>query len=104
MGATVITPTSSVEIHAVGRHWYQVSLVLFINGGLCRYVRTYWIITVPVGRTTVNLYPVIDPSMQVHEHANAFQINNTALASLPVNLRVQLDMLGQQLNLADTVD
>ena len=59
---------------------------------------------VAVGRTSVNLYAIIDPGMHVEERAHAFQINKTAPASTPVDLRVQLDALGQQLNLAATVD
>ncbi len=42
--------------------------------------------------------------MHVEERAHAFQINKTALASMPVDLRVRLNVLGQQLNLAATVD
>ncbi len=59
---------------------------------------------VTVGRTSVNLYAIINPGMHVEERAHAFQINKTALALMPVNLRVQLDALGQQLNLAAMVD
>jgi hypothetical protein len=62
------------------------------------------LVPVSVGRTTVNLYPVIDPGMPVEERAHVFQVNKTALASAPVDLRVQLDVLGQQLNLAATVN
>jgi hypothetical protein len=62
------------------------------------------LVPVAVGRTSVNLYAVINPGMHVEERAHAFQINKTALASTPVDLRVQLDALGQQLNLAATVD
>ncbi len=62
------------------------------------------LVPVAVGCTSVNLYSIIDPGMHVEERAHAFQINKTALASTPVNLRVQLDVLGQQLNLAATVD
>jgi hypothetical protein len=61
-------------------------------------------VPVPVGRTLVNLYAIIDLGMHVEEHAHTFQINKTALASTPVDLRVQLDALDQQLNLAATVD
>jgi hypothetical protein len=61
------------------------------------------LVPVPVGRTTVNLYPVIDPSMQVHKRAHPFQINKTTLAPLPVDLQFQLNVLGQQLNLATMV-
>ncbi len=62
------------------------------------------LVPVTVGHTLVNLYAIIDPGMHVEEHAHAFQINKTALASTPVNLQVQLDALGQQLNLPATVD
>jgi hypothetical protein len=62
------------------------------------------LVPVSIGHATVNLYPVIDPSMPVEERTYAFQVNKTALASAPVDLRVQLDALGQQLNLAATVD
>jgi hypothetical protein len=61
-------------------------------------------VPVAVGRTSVNLYTIIDPGMHVEERTHAFQINKTALASTPVDLRVQLEALGQQLNLATTVD
>ncbi len=54
------------------------------------------LVPVSVGHTTVNLYPVIDPGMPVEERAHAFQVNKTAQASAPINLRVQLDALGQQ--------
>ena len=62
------------------------------------------LVPVAVGRTSANLYSIIDPGMHVEERAHAFQINKTALASTLVNLRVQLNMLGQQINLAATVD
>ncbi len=62
------------------------------------------LVPVAVGHATVNLYPVIDPSMPVEERAHAYQVKKTALASAPVNLRVQLNALGQQLNLVATVD
>ena len=52
------------------------------------------LVPVAVGRTMVNLYKVIDPGIQIEERAHAYQINKTALASAPVDLRVQLDMLG----------
>jgi hypothetical protein len=37
-------------------------------------------------RTSVSLYPVIDPDMPVEECAHMCQINKTALVSLPINL------------------
>jgi hypothetical protein len=61
-------------------------------------------VPVAVGRTSVNLYAVLNPGMHVEEGTHVFQINKTALASTPVDLRVRLDALGQQLNLAATVD
>ena len=62
------------------------------------------LVPLAVGCTLVNLYAIIDPGMHVEERAHAFQINKTALASTSVDLRVWLDALGQQLNLAATVD
>ncbi len=62
------------------------------------------LVPVAVGRTTINLYAVVDPGMQFEERAHTYQINKTALASTPVNLRVQLNALGQQLILAAMVD
>ena len=62
------------------------------------------LIPVAVGRTLVNLYTVINPGMHVEERTHAFLINKTALASTPVDLQVQLEALGQQLNLAAMFD
>jgi hypothetical protein len=62
------------------------------------------LVPVAVGHTTVILYAIIDPGMQVKERNHVYQINKTALVSMPVNLRVQLNALGQQLNLALTVN
>ena len=62
------------------------------------------LVPIHVGHTTVNLYDIIDPGIHVEDCAHAFQINKTTLASMPVDLQVQLDALGQQLNLATTVD
>jgi hypothetical protein len=58
------------------------------------------LVSISVDCIWVNLYPVIDPDMPVEERGHAYQINKTALASLPVDLRVQLNAMGQQLNLA----
>ena len=44
------------------------------------------LVPVAVGRTSVNLYAVIDPGMHVEERAHAFRINKTALALMPVDL------------------
>ena len=62
------------------------------------------LVPVHVSRTTVNLYAIIDPGMHVEERAHSFRINKTALASTTVNLQVKLNALGQQLNLAATVE
>jgi len=62
------------------------------------------LVPINIGRGTVNLYPVIDQTMATHERAHAFHINKTALSSQNIDLRVQLDALGHQLNLSATVD
>ncbi len=62
------------------------------------------LVPVLVGRTTVNLYPVIDTTMLVHERAHAFQINKTALLLQALDLCVMLDALGAQLNLSASVE
>ena len=62
-------------------------------------------VPVTVGRTAVNLYPVIDQDMPPHERAHAFHINVTALScSQSTDLSAQIDALGHQLNLSATVD
>jgi hypothetical protein len=62
------------------------------------------LVPVNVGRSIVNLYPVINPSMEPHEHTHAFHINKTALSSWTIDLRVQLNALGHQLNLTALVN
>jgi len=42
--------------------------------------------------------------MATHERAHAFHINKTALLSQNIDLHVQLDALGHQLNLITTVE
>ncbi len=61
------------------------------------------LVPVSVGCTTVNLYPVVDTTMLVHERAHAFQINKTALSLQALDIRVMLDALGAQLNLCASV-
>jgi len=61
-------------------------------------------VPVTVGRTTVDLYPVIDQGMPPHERAHAFHINVTALSSQSIDLRAQLVALDHQLNLSVMVD
>ena len=62
------------------------------------------LVPVTVGRLTINLYPVINGNMATHKRAHAFHINKTALLSQYIDLRVQLDALGHQLNLIATVE
>jgi hypothetical protein len=49
---------------------------------------------VRVGPTMINLYPVIDQTMPPHEWVHAFHINKTALSAQKIDLRLQLDALG----------
>jgi hypothetical protein len=62
------------------------------------------LVLINIGRAMVNLYPIIDQSMATHERAHAFHINKTALLSQNIDLRVQLDALGHQLNLSAKVE
>jgi hypothetical protein len=62
------------------------------------------LVPINVGRSTINLYPIIDQTMLPHKRAHAFHINKTALSSQSIDLRVQLDAFGHQLNLNATVD
>ncbi len=61
------------------------------------------LVLVLVGRTTVNLYPIVDTMMLVHERTHAFQINKTTLLLQALELRVVLDALGAQLNLSVSI-
>ena len=62
------------------------------------------LVAVRIGSYTVNLYLVVDDTMEVHERAHAFHVNKAALASQTIPTQLQLDALGNQLNLAETVD
>ena len=62
------------------------------------------LVPVRVGSNTIMLYPVVDQSMLPHERAHAFHYNKTALAAQNIDLRLQLDALGTQLNLIVMVD
>jgi hypothetical protein len=62
------------------------------------------LVPVWVWPTTISLYPVVNLSMQPHERAHALNINKTALSAQNINLWLQLDALGMQLNLNMTVD
>jgi hypothetical protein len=62
------------------------------------------LVPVRIGALTIMLYPIIDQLMLPHERAHAFHYNKTALAAQNIDLRLQLDTLGTQLNLIATVD
>jgi hypothetical protein len=62
------------------------------------------LVAVCVGTYTVNLYPVVEETMEVHERAHTFHVNKAALSSQAIPIRLQLDALGNQLNLAATMD
>ena len=46
----------------------------------------------------------MDEIMEVHERVHAFHVNKAALALQTITTRLQLDALGNQLNLAATFD
>jgi hypothetical protein len=62
------------------------------------------VVAVCVSSYTVNLYPVVKETVEVHERAHAYHFNKAALASQTIPIRLQLDALGNQLNLAATMD
>ena len=62
------------------------------------------LVAVRVSSYTVNLYPVVKETMEVHERAHAYHVNRAALASQTIPIQLQLDALGNQLNLAATMD
>ena len=62
------------------------------------------LVPVPVGRLQVHLYPTVDSSMPIFERAHAFHINKTALSNLPIELGLQLDILGTQMNSSASVE
>ena len=62
------------------------------------------LVPISVGRSTVYVYPGIDSTMLPHERAHVYHINLTALTSQNLDLRLQLDALGHQLNLQAMVD
>ena len=39
------------------------------------------LVAICIGSYTVNLYPVVDETMEVHERAHMFQVKKAALAS-----------------------
>jgi hypothetical protein len=62
------------------------------------------LVAVRVDSYTVNLYPVVDDTTEVQERAHAFHVNKAALALQTIPTQLQLDALGNDLNLAATMD
>jgi hypothetical protein len=62
------------------------------------------LVQVQVGPYTISLYPVVDQSMLPHKRVHTIHYNKTALATQNLDLRLQLDALGTQLNLIAMVD
>ncbi len=62
------------------------------------------LVAVRVSSYTVNLYPVVNETMEVHKRAHAYHVNKAALSAQTIPTRLQLDALGNQLNLAVTMD
>jgi hypothetical protein len=73
-------------------------------GGMGTPFAPHALVPVHVGVFTIMLYPVVNPSMLPHERAHAFHYNKTSLATQNIDLRLQLDALGTQLNLIATVN
>jgi hypothetical protein len=61
-------------------------------------------VTIQVGRLSASVYPKVESSMPVFEHAHAFQVTKSALESLAVDTRLILEAMGTQLNCSMTVD
>ena len=49
------------------------------------------LVAVHIGSYTVNLYLVVDETMEVHERAHRFHINKATLALQNIPARLQLD-------------
>ena len=62
------------------------------------------LVDVRVGSYTLNLYPVVDDTMEMHERAHAFHVNKAALALQTIPTQLQRNALGNQLNIAATID
>ncbi len=62
------------------------------------------LVQVGVRPATIGLYLVVNPLIPPHKHTHAFHIIKTALAAQNINIRLQLDALGTQLNLSAMVD
>ena len=61
-------------------------------------------VAVFIGSYTVNLYPVVDETMEVYERAHAFHVNKATLSLQTIPTQLQLDALGNQLNLVVTMN
>jgi hypothetical protein len=61
------------------------------------------LVDITIGRVTAKVYPKITPTMQIFDHAHAWQINKTALYNLPADFKLIIDAFGAQLNATSTV-
>jgi hypothetical protein len=62
------------------------------------------LVDITIGRVTAKVYPKITPTMQIFDHAHAWQINKTALYNLPADFKLIIDAFGAQLNATLTVE
>jgi hypothetical protein len=62
------------------------------------------LVPISVGQSTVFVYPCINSTMLPHERAHAYHIYLTALTLQNLDLHLQFDALGHQLNLQAMVD
>ncbi len=62
------------------------------------------LVPISVGRSTVYVYPCVKSTMQPQERAHTYHITLTALTLQNLDLQLQLNTLGHQLNLQATVD
>jgi hypothetical protein len=62
------------------------------------------LVPISIGRSTVYGYPCIKSTMQPHKRAHTYHITLAALTLQNLDLQLQLNALGHQLNLQATVD
>jgi hypothetical protein len=62
------------------------------------------LVNVTVRRVSAKLYPKITSTMQIFDHAHAWQINKTALFNLPTDFKLVINAFGAQLNATLTVE
>ena len=62
------------------------------------------LVMIEVSRYSASVYPKVESSMPVYQRTHAFQVAQTALEPLPVDMRLILDAFGAQLNCSAIVD